>query len=316
MSSLGRKIITTNGLIAQTSSSQFIGRTVTGTSNKIDVTNGDGISGDPTITVSATYVGQSSITTLGTITTGVWTGTTIAIANGGTGQTAKTAAFDALSPTTTKGDLIASDGTNNIRVAVGSGGKVLSANSGATAGVAWISTYSRVILADFDFSSTVTYDSAVINSTYQWYEIELLNYIPATDDTSLWIRLSTDGGSTFKSAGTDYSYAIHRVSAAAGNDIENSTGAAQILLTDSTAAVKIGNAAGEGLSGTLKIYNPSVTTTKCFLSWALNYINSAGALTMQHGTGIYNTATAVDAFRLMSSSGNLSAGNIKIYGIR
>lgn len=37
--------------------------------------------------VSATYVGQTSITTLGTITTGTWTGTAIAVANGGTGQT-------------------------------------------------------------------------------------------------------------------------------------------------------------------------------------------------------------------------------------
>jgi hypothetical protein len=34
-----------------------------------------------------TYTGDDSITTLGTITSGTWTGTTIAIANGGTGQT-------------------------------------------------------------------------------------------------------------------------------------------------------------------------------------------------------------------------------------
>ena len=33
------------------------------------------------------YTGQTSITTLGTITTGVWNGTTIAVANGGTGAT-------------------------------------------------------------------------------------------------------------------------------------------------------------------------------------------------------------------------------------
>ena len=39
------------------------------------------------------------------------------IASGGTGQTTKTAAFDALSPATTLGDLIYSDGTDNVRLA-------------------------------------------------------------------------------------------------------------------------------------------------------------------------------------------------------
>ena len=39
------------------------------------------------ITIASTYVGQTSITTLGTITTGTWNGTTIAVGSGGTGLT-------------------------------------------------------------------------------------------------------------------------------------------------------------------------------------------------------------------------------------
>lgn len=69
------------------------------------------------------------------LTTGV-TGT-LPIANGGTGQTGQTAAFDALAPTTSKGDLVAHDGTDNIRVAVGTNGQVLQADSTQTAGVKW-----------------------------------------------------------------------------------------------------------------------------------------------------------------------------------
>ena len=75
------------GIAARTSAGTWALRAVTGTANKIDVTNGDGVSGSPTITISSSYVGQNSITTLGTITTGVWTGTAIAVANGGTGAT-------------------------------------------------------------------------------------------------------------------------------------------------------------------------------------------------------------------------------------
>ena len=40
-----------------------------------------------TLQIKSTYAGQTSITTLGTITTGTWNGSTIAVANGGTGAT-------------------------------------------------------------------------------------------------------------------------------------------------------------------------------------------------------------------------------------
>lgn len=51
-----------------------------GTTNRITVTA-------DAIDIASTYAGQSSITTLGTITSGTWNGNTIAVANGGTGAT-------------------------------------------------------------------------------------------------------------------------------------------------------------------------------------------------------------------------------------
>lgn len=73
------------GHLVRTGAGSYSFRTVTGTANQIDVANGSGVSGNPTLSISATYVGQSSITTLGTIATGVWQGTTIGVAYGGTG---------------------------------------------------------------------------------------------------------------------------------------------------------------------------------------------------------------------------------------
>lgn len=60
---------------------------VSGTSNRISVTSP---TTTPVIDIAATYVGQSSITTLGTIATGVWNGTAIGPTFGGTGQTSVT----------------------------------------------------------------------------------------------------------------------------------------------------------------------------------------------------------------------------------
>lgn len=56
---------------------------VSGTTDRITSTGGN----TPVIDIAATYVGQSSITTLGTITTGVWAGTVIGVTHGGTGTT-------------------------------------------------------------------------------------------------------------------------------------------------------------------------------------------------------------------------------------
>lgn len=63
------------------------GTGLTKTGNTIDVigTTDRITSNADSIDISANYVGQSSITTLGTITTGVWNGTDVAIADGGTG---------------------------------------------------------------------------------------------------------------------------------------------------------------------------------------------------------------------------------------
>lgn len=72
---------TSNGIWARTGSGTGSARTITGTSNRIGVTNGDGVSGNPTIDISSSYVGQNTITTLGTVTTGVWNGTDVAFAN-------------------------------------------------------------------------------------------------------------------------------------------------------------------------------------------------------------------------------------------
>jgi hypothetical protein len=62
---------------------------------------------------------------------------TLPLGRGGTGQTAKTAAFDGLAPGTTKGDLIVHNGTNNVRVGVGTTNQVLIADNGQAAGVKW-----------------------------------------------------------------------------------------------------------------------------------------------------------------------------------
>lgn len=56
-------------------------KTLTGTTNRVTI---GGTSTDPTVDISTSYIGQSTITTLGTVTTGTWSATNIALNKGGT----------------------------------------------------------------------------------------------------------------------------------------------------------------------------------------------------------------------------------------
>ena len=90
---------------------------VSGTANRITSTGGT----NPVIDIAATYVGQTSLTTLGTVTTGVWNGTTIAVANGGTGAT-----------TLTNHGVLIGQGTSAVAAtAAGSAGQVLQSGGAA-----------------------------------------------------------------------------------------------------------------------------------------------------------------------------------------
>lgn len=119
--------MTGTGMVARTAPNTWTTRTISpGTA--ISVTDGTGILGNPTISV-----------------------TTVPIANGGTGATTQVDAFDNLSPLTTKGDLISHNNTDNVRVPVGTNGQVLTADSTQAAGVKWetpgASSSSRTALA-------------------------------------------------------------------------------------------------------------------------------------------------------------------------
>lgn len=82
-----------------------------------------------------------------------------AIGNGGTGQTTATAAYDALSPNTTLGDLIYYDGTHNVRLGPGTIGQQL------RIGVAGIPEWvNPPCVWEFSDSSVTAWTSASANS--------------------------------------------------------------------------------------------------------------------------------------------------------
>ena len=93
----GASTITLAGNLV-TSGANSLTLTTTGSTNVTLPTSGT--------LVNTAVATLSSLTSIGTIATGTWAGTTIALNHGGTGQTTANASFNALSPMTTVGDTI------------------------------------------------------------------------------------------------------------------------------------------------------------------------------------------------------------------
>lgn len=94
------------------------------------------LAGNETLTNKTINASNNTVTNV-SLTTGV-TGV-LPVANGGTNGNTATAGFDNLAPTTSKGDIIVHDGTDNIRIAVGANDTVLTADSAQASGVKWAS---------------------------------------------------------------------------------------------------------------------------------------------------------------------------------
>lgn len=79
--------LTGTGISVRTGNDTWSLRSIVGTANRLAVTNGTGVGGNIVLDIASTYAGQSSISTVGTITSGTWAGTTLATSVGGTGRT-------------------------------------------------------------------------------------------------------------------------------------------------------------------------------------------------------------------------------------
>lgn len=160
----GSAAISNANLATMASSSTTVG-TVKGNISGSSATPSDVVLTSANTSSSAVYRDSSGNFSAGTITASLSgnatnvTGT-VAIANGGTGQTTQTAAFDALAPTTTAGDLIVRGASNNVRVGVGSDGQVLVADSSQTNKLKWATvakgTKNYITYGDFENGSATS----------------------------------------------------------------------------------------------------------------------------------------------------------------
>lgn len=222
------------------------------------------------------------------------------IANGGTGGNTAELARNAILPAT------AGNALEVLRVnAAGTGYETAPASSGAIA-----------LLASATASNSATVDfTSLIDSTYDEYEIHIINAVPATDNVGFWMRTSTDAGANWDAGASDYAYGVvlfRNSSTGVVND--NSTGAAQISLAASYNLQTDANCAG--WSGKITIFKPSAAQ---YCLFGIEGSFSRAPLTdlaRVSGTAVRGAVADVTGIRFLMSSDNIASGEFKLYGVQ
>lgn len=199
--------------------------------------------------------------------------------------------------------------SNGILVTDGSGVPSISTTlpSGLTGGPA------EVLLNTLTASGSVSLsDTTSLTATYKNYKVVFQNVIPVTNGACLQLTVSTDGGSSYLT--TNY---ISEAAGFNGTSSAADTSTSAILIGGGATNIGCpGNTAGySGLSGHLYIHNPAGGSLYTAFEGQVAYYSSvpANVIAMLHG---FNTTTsAVNAIKFAESSGNISSGVIKIYGM-
>ena len=188
-------------------------------------------------------------------------------------------------------------------------------NYSKASGAAVASSSGMVLLSTQTVSSPVAAVDFTtgINSTYDEYIIKLQEVIPVTDSVALWMRTSTNAGSSFDSGASDYKWSgFHDVTG-------GTTHFAQIDEADAAMQVAysaVGSDSGEqGVSGDVKLIYPSAA--KIFRSSfdTISATGTANEFVHTFGMGFRLTAADVDAIRFLFSSGNIESGIFRLYGV-
>lgn len=241
-----------------------------------------------------------------------------ALTSGGAGVAPSWAANVAPGAITTSG-LTQATGKLLGRTTAGTGGIEEIAVSGATlsAGTLTISPptaatgASMTLLSAVTASNSATVDiETTFDSTYDAYLIVISGFIPAADGSYLLVRSKLSGA--YVTTGTYNWRHEYTSTGAAANSVESQVGAAE---TSIRMLYDTGNAAGESASCVMYVYNPSSTSLVKHFSWFGSGIRSNGAVQNQIGAGCNTGTGALTGIRFFASTGNITSGTFRLYGI-
>ncbi len=163
-----------------------------------------------------------------------------------------------------------------------------------------------------DFTNITEGDCAAIKFIWSFVE-------PSIHGANLYIRTSTDNGSTFAGSSNNYAVFIDRTISSGTTNTQNlaAPGSAGNVSTAIKVCDAVGTSYGSGLdgcSGEIIFFNPSDTVhIKTFQGHSSSISASSDTVQAEEFFGQRRSTSDMDAWRFLFSSGNLQLGTIAAY---
>lgn len=191
---------------------------------------------------------------------------------------------------------------------IGASGNIMTSNGTGIVSSAPNAVGTLQLISTQIASSSASISFTGLSSTYSYYYVVISNLLPATNAVVLTMQVSTNNGSSYSAAG--YYYAQTAQNSGAGTGTVSAANAASFQITGSQT-----NAANNTGSLVVEIINPSQSTESHHFLNNCIYVNSAGGIDGVEGGCTWVTTTAINAVQFAYSSGNISTGTFKLYGV-
>lgn len=238
--------------------------------------------------------------------------TVLQVNAGGTAlEYGKIAAGNIVDATITVGKLTSGAATDGqVLTADGAGGV---AWEDAGGGGGWVPIQTQTVssaVSSVDFTSG-------IDGTYKAYAVKVTGLKTSSDGDTVYLRTSSNTGSSFDSGATDYSASLFGAKAGdTAMTVQGSTGTSQVALGT---ASRLGNASNESFNCIIYLEDPSNSS----LDTAFNGLSSFSDFSGGSASPIWDcefsgkrlSTAIVDAIRFKLGSGNITAGTFTLYGL-
>lgn len=160
-------------------------------------------------------------------------------------------------------------------------------------------------------STTVANNNTTISinlTGYSRYMLDFNNVFLTSNGVELRLRASVNGGSSFLTGATDYSYGFGFLNYYAPTSDTTS----YVVLTPLAPAKPSG-----GIFGTINFPTTGSSTLKPRCDWALNHETWSAAIpfvALYGGAAHVNVMSGINAIQLLTQAGNISGGILSLYG--